>query len=63
MPFNSTGINAERKEVESPIKADVPRSDSDEEWLKKFLDTMDFDPDENCKYNNDHCKLESKPRI
>ena len=49
--MNSTGINAERKNEMSPIKIKEPEINSDEEWLENFLDTMDFDQDENRKYS------------
>ena len=52
MPMNSTGINAERKNEMSPIKVVIPEINSDEEWLENFLDTMDFDQNENCKYKS-----------
>ena len=51
VPFNSTGVHAERKMALSPIQSLESEENSDEKWLKEFLETMDLDKDDNCKSN------------
>ena len=62
-PLNSTGVNAERNGLISPIKIanGSNRSDSielvdNEKWIASFLDVMDSDSDDESEYS--YCEIQ-----